>query len=159
MAEYRFITTWRLRAPIQRVWDVLSRPDRYGEWWPSSVGHRSFTPQVRGVGQQEERIVRGRLPIVLRFATEVTGLAEPHFVEYRAWGDLEGGGRVELVEDGDWTEVTVYWNVRTTQWWINVLGPLARPLLAYNHHHVMRQGQAGLARLLGTEGTTRIESR
>jgi hypothetical protein len=32
---------------------------------------------------------------------------------------------------------------------MNVLAPVARPLFAWNHDHVMRSGGEGLARLLG----------
>jgi hypothetical protein len=40
--------------------------------------------------------------------------------------------------------------VKTTEWWMNLLAPIARPLFAWNHDVVMRQGGEGLARLLGT---------
>lgn len=41
------------------------------------------------------------------------------------------------------------WDVRTTQWWMNALAPLARPVFAWNHDYVMRQGGEGLRRRLG----------
>ena len=39
--------------------------------------------------------------------------------------------------------------MRTARAWMNRLAPVARPAFAYNHDAVMRQGAAGLARLLG----------
>ena len=40
------------------------------------------------------------------------------------------------------------WNVRTARAWMNRLAPVARPVFAWNHDVVMRQGADGLARLL-----------
>jgi hypothetical protein len=34
---------------------------------------------------------------------------------------------------------------------MNVVAPVGRPLFAWNHHAVMKQGGVGLARVLGTE--------
>jgi hypothetical protein len=33
--------------------------------------------------------------------------------------------------------------------WMNVLAPVAKPVFAWNHDYVMRNGGVGLARLLG----------
>ena len=38
--------------------------------------------------------------------------------------------------------------MRTSRAWMNRLAPVARPLFAWNHDAVMRQGAAGLAALL-----------
>lgn len=35
MAEYRFSTIWRIKAPLQTVWDTLSHPDLWPGWWKS----------------------------------------------------------------------------------------------------------------------------
>ena len=45
----------------------------------------------------------------------------------------------------------IYWNVRTTKPWMNLLAPLARPLFKWNHDVVMGWGAEGLARKLGVE--------
>lgn len=45
--------------------------------------------------------------------------------------------------------MTYEWVVRTTERWMNLLAPLARPAFAWNHNVVMRQGGEGLARNAG----------
>jgi hypothetical protein len=35
------------------------------------------------------------------------------------------------------------WNVRTTERWMNVVAPLARPVFAWNHDCLMRNGAPG----------------
>ncbi len=67
-------------------------------------------------------------------------------------GELAGIGRWRLFEqDGEVpvTAVVYEWNVSTTKPWMNLLAPIARPLFEWNHDWVMRNGGAGLAKLLG----------
>ena len=45
--------------------------------------------------------------------------------------------------------MTYEWNVHTTKAWMNVIGPVAKPLFAHNHDVVMRWGGEGLAQRLG----------
>jgi hypothetical protein len=53
-----------------------------------------------------------------------------------------------LVGKDGGTEVTWYWNVRTQNWWMNTFAFLLRPLLSWNHHQVMAEGERGLVRWL-----------
>ena len=76
-------------------------------------------------------------------------LDEPHSMSGEATGALTGTGQWRLFEDAGVTAVTYEWNVRTTKTWMNVLGPVARPVFDYNHDVVMRWGGEGLARRLG----------
>jgi hypothetical protein len=41
--------------------------------------------------------------------------------------------------------------VRTTKRWMNAIAPVARPVFAWNHHAVMKNGGRGLAQLLNTK--------
>jgi hypothetical protein len=153
MAEYRFLTVWRLPAPIEHVWQALVAADRYPEWWPNVVRYRKLTPDVSGVGAKAERVVRGRLPYSLRYTTTITRMDSPHVLAYDAAGDLNGDGRMVLRSDGDWTEVVIYWNVRTGSRWMNWLAPLLRPLFIWNHNEVMARGERGLTEWLKKQET------
>jgi hypothetical protein len=33
MSDYRFISTWRLQAPIEQVWDEIFHTERWPSWW------------------------------------------------------------------------------------------------------------------------------
>jgi uncharacterized protein YndB with AHSA1/START domain len=152
VAAYHFVTVWRVSAPAERVWDVLTASERYGEWWPAFVAFRDLTPGVSGVGERAERVVRGRLPYSLRYITTVTLRERPREVAYDSEGDLVGRGRFVLEPDGDGTRVTYHWDVGTTRPLLNALAPLLRPLFAWNHDWVMAQGERGLARRLAVTG-------
>ena len=154
MAAYSFRSTWCVAAPVQQVWEVLSDPVRYPEWWK---GVRSATVLERG--QEGERGVgtlyrlrwRSRLPYSLSFDSRVTRVEAPHLLSGQASGELEGMGVWRLYEGPAGTAAIYSWEVSTTRAWMNAAGPLARPVFAWNHDAVMRQGAVGLAERLGAE--------
>ena len=148
MKDYRFITRWRVNAPTQIVWDVLNDAMRYPEWWPCYKRCQHLTPGVTGVGSVSEYVVRGPLPYDVHYRVEVTHYDPPHEAAFTAAGDLVGDGRMVYEPDGDGTLVTVYWNVRTSGFWLNLLAPLLRGLFAWNHNTIMRKGEQGLLRRL-----------
>jgi uncharacterized protein YndB with AHSA1/START domain len=153
MAEYSFLTTWCLEAPREPVWDAIWESERWPEWWRGVVASQKLTEgDEAGVGQVGRYVWRSRLPYDLDFEMTTTRVEKPHLLEGRAVGELSGVGRWRLFEQDGRTPVTavVYeWDVETSKPWMNLLAPLARPVFAWNHDWVMRNGGQGLARLLG----------
>ena len=155
MSGYHLLTIWHLRAPQQRVWDLLSDPAGYGRWWPSFVRYWDLTPHRRGIGQRDYRWVRGYyLPLWLRFSTEIVSLRPGEYVCYQVEGDLAGFAQVRLSQEGQTVCVMITWRVMLARRWLRWLSPVARRLLIANHDAVMRQGQRGLAKQLHTSGRT-----
>lgn len=148
MARYAFLTTWLLDAPREPVWDVLEDTSRWPEWWRGveRVEHRGGSI---GAGSRHLVEWRSRVPYSVEFEFEVERVDRPVSMEGRAHGDLTGAGRWRLFEDAGVTAVLYEWNVETTQRWMNVVAPLARPIFEWNHDLVMRWGGQGLARRLG----------
>jgi hypothetical protein len=132
---------------------ALDMPEDYCKWWPSIVHYRDLTPQLKGVGTQADRIVKGRLPYALRYITTTTDYNPPHEVACDANGELNGRGRFVLTECAGQTTVTFYWDVETSGFWLNLLAPLLKWLFVWNHHWVMAQGERGLAYWLTTRRT------
>jgi uncharacterized protein YndB with AHSA1/START domain len=150
MADYEFLTTWCLAAPIQPVWDALYESERWPEWWRGVERVRVLEPgDADRVGELSRYTWRSRLPYRLEFDMRTTRVERPFLVEGRAQGELTGDGRWRLFEGNGTTAVTYEWRVETTERWMNVLAPVARPVFAWNHDWVMRRGGEGLARLLG----------
>jgi hypothetical protein len=102
-----------------------------------------------GVGSLGRYVWKSRLPYRLEFDMRITRVERPHFMEGKADGELAGSGRWRLFEDSGMTAVVYDWDVHTTAPWMNLLAPIARPVFGWNHDQVMRNGGAGLARLLG----------
>lgn len=152
MPEYRFLTTWCLEAPREPVWDAIYASERWPEWWPGVIAAKRLVEgDATGVGQVGSYTWRSRLPYDLDFEMRTTRVERPHLLEGEAVGELTGTGRWRLFEeDGDIpvTAVVYEWNVATTRRWMNLIAPLARPVFAWNHDWVMRNGAKGLARRL-----------
>lgn len=157
MTHYRFETRWRLAAPLEEVYQALCQPSQWPTWWPGLVAVEPLGDgQASGIGRRFRYTWRSRLGYRLRFEVRVTRVQARRLIEAEAHGDVEGLGRWEFTERGAATEVRYLWQVKTTARWMNLLAPLARPLFAWNHHAMMRNGANGLARHLGA---TLLENR
>jgi hypothetical protein len=132
------------------AWEVLQDPVRWPEWWRGveRVAELDGGDGDR-VGSRYRVAWRSRVPYELEFDFTVERVDPPCCMVGRAAGDLAGDGRWRLFEQDGVTAVLYEWNVRTTKPWMNVVGPLARPLFERNHDLVMRWGGEGLARRLG----------
>lgn len=150
MADYRFLTTWLVDAPIDPVWEVIYAIERWPEWWRGVQSvTQLFHAEGDGEGSVYRHVWRSAIPYAVRFDVTVTEVRRPHLIEARADGGLAGTGTFRLFEGALGTAVTYDWAVRTTKAWMNALAPVARPVFAWNHHAVMKQGGVGLARVLG----------
>src|SRR3954470_19856649 len=151
MPTYRFVTVWRLKAPIDHVFAVIDAIEDWPSWWSSvrRVEKRS-DGDADGIGATFEMTFRGRLPYALRFDTRTTRRVPPSSISGDASGELEGVGEWTLSEEDGWTSVRYVWAIRTTASWMNVLAPLpfVDEIFRLNHHAVMRRGLGGIRRRL-----------
>jgi hypothetical protein len=150
MASYSFLTTWILDAPRDAVWDAIYGIERWPDWWRGveRVEKLEAGSDNGGVGALYRHEWRSVIPYPVRFETRITRVELPHLIEADADGELAGTGRWRFFE-GRETAVTYEWNVRTTRSWMNLVGPVARPVFRWNHNAVMHQGGQGLANFLG----------
>lgn len=149
MARYRFLSTWLVDAPIERVWDALYAAERYPEWWRGVERVEKLrNGDEHGVGDVYRNTWRSRLPYEVEFDFRVDRVERPFLMEGTAAGGLAGQGHWRLYDGAEGTAVTYDWSVATTKPWMNALAPLARPFFEWNHDWVMRRGGEGLARLL-----------
>jgi uncharacterized protein YndB with AHSA1/START domain len=147
--DYRFVTSWRFAAPVERVWEILRKPEGWPGWWYGLESVTVLLPgDEQGVGAVRRFVFRGQLPYRLSFSMRQTRQERPTLLEGRAWGELEGIGRWELRPVGSGTDVRYTWEVSPTAAWMKLLAPLARPAFVWNHDWVMRQGERGLKQLL-----------
>jgi uncharacterized protein YndB with AHSA1/START domain len=157
MASFRFVTEWRLRAPIEKVFETIADTDSWPSWWPMvRKVERQLDGDANGVGQVNRFTFVGKLPYRLAFDMRVTRHEAPTALSGSATGELEGMGDWTLREDGEWTVARYVWAIRTTRPWMNAFAPLpfVKEIFAFNHHAVMRNGLAGIRRHLGgIEGT------
>ncbi len=152
MARYHFLTTWAFGAPasVEQVFTALHDAEAYPSWWRGvQAVERQEPGDADGVGALDRYVWKSKLPYELEFQSRVVRVERPRLIEGHAFGELEGVGRWRVWENPDGVCVTYEWDVGTTRAWMNALAPLARPVFAWNHDYVMRNGGEGLAQLLG----------
>lgn len=155
MAEYRFSTLWRVKAPLQAVWDILCHPDLWPSWWKSLEQVVEIEKgDLNGIGALHRYTWKGVLPYRITFDIHVITISPLHLLEGQASGEVEGLGLWSLFYDGTDTIVRYDWHIRTNTRWMNHLAPIAAPLFRWNHNSVMREGAKGLARRLATRVET-----
>jgi uncharacterized protein YndB with AHSA1/START domain len=150
MADYRFLTTWLLDAPRERVFEAIYDQANWPQWWrgvEEAIELRAGEDD--GVGTVSRMVWKSLLPYRVGFEVTTTRIERPHLMEGNAVGELSGVGRWRLYEQDGATAVLYEWNVSTTKAWMNLLAPLARPVFEWNHDWVMARGGEGIARLLG----------
>ena len=150
MKDYKFVTIWRVKAPIESVWNEIYHSGEWPTWWKgveSVVEVRKG--DERGVGSVRRYTWKSKLPYRLSFDMETIRVEAPTLLEGIASGELQGRGLWQLSTDGSETIVRYDWSVETTKQWMNLVAPIARPLFEWNHNVVMNWGAAGLEKRLG----------
>ncbi|WP_156085474.1 SRPBCC family protein [Billgrantia saliphila] len=149
MTVFRFDTRWVLEAPAEVVFEALTDSLRWPEWWPGLVEVRQYRAGDEcGIGRTQCFVWRSPLGYRLSFDIRIVRVERPCLIEGEASGDVVGIGRWQLREEGPWTCVRYRWQVRTVRPWMSLASRLARPLIVWNHHVLMRRGARGLARHL-----------
>lgn len=151
-SAYEFVTIWRVRAPQQKVWDLIFDSERWPAWWR---GVKRVEKLKDGAENHVGAVVRytwkSKLPYRLIFDMETIRVEPMSIIEGRAFGELQGLGRWTITSDQGVTTARYDWKVETTKPWMNHLAPVARPFFSWNHDVVMGWGGKGLAQQLGVE--------
>lgn len=151
--RFDLVSHWRIAAPVERVWDALSRPERWPEWWPYVREVQTLDPgDARGIGSRRRMAWATRLPYDLVIEMEAVESLPPERLRARSRGQLRGEGVWLLRAEGDVTDVTYVWRVELARPWMRRLAFLLAPVFRWNHAGVMRAGGLGLAKHLGVAG-------
>jgi hypothetical protein len=151
--EYRFLTTWHLRAGAQEITDVLSDAAELPRWWPSVyLAATVLDPgDEKGVGREVDLLTTGWLPYTLRWRFRVTSSDAPRTFALEASGDFVGRGVWTLTEergaddpDGPLTRVEYDWRVEARKELLRRSSFLLKPLFAANHRWAMARGEESL---------------
>ena len=140
MADYHYVSTWQLQAPIERVWTAISDLEHLPAWYPAVEEVQTLAPSdEQGVGSRVRYVIKGRLPMRLAFEATIARVVPPRELELRAEGELAGTGRWLLDQQGDTTTVRYLWDVRTTKPWMNLVAPAGAAAVYLEQ----RRGDAG----------------
>jgi uncharacterized protein YndB with AHSA1/START domain len=150
MKTYEFVTIWRVRAPLESVWEEIYHSELWPAWWKGVESVEEVREgDEKGVGSIRRYTWRSKLPYRLSFDMETVRVEPPVLLEGVASGELEGRGLWQFSQENGATVARYDWKVQTTKHWMNLLAPLARPVFKWNHNVVMSWGAEGLASRLG----------
>ena len=150
MKDYKFVTIWRVKAPIESVWNQIYHSLDWPTWWKGVEAVSEVQKgDESGIGSIHRYTWKSKLPYKLSFDMQTVRIEPPVLLEGIAVGELQGRGLWQLSADGDETVVRYDWNVQTTKQWMNLISPIARPLFKWNHNVVMSWGAKGLEERLG----------
>lgn len=152
--RYRFQRRIHVDASPADIFPALVETHDWVRWWDHLESVETLAGPPDDPTRRTDRYVV-RAPVGYRI--EVHGwfvtVDPPQRLEAHLAGDLEGSGRLELhPAPGGTTDLHYLLDVRTTRRWMRLLAPMARPLFERNHHRVLSEAFAGLARRLETRG-------
>jgi hypothetical protein len=144
--QYHFLTRWRVEAPAEDVYDILSQPLEYPRWWPSVyLDVRQLRPgRNDGTGLCAGLVTKGWLPYALRWESVTTEARRPNRIAIAALGDFLGRGIWSIVQHGKSADITFDWKVTLRKPLVRYLSFAFRPLFEANHRWAMEQGRASL---------------
>lgn len=154
MADYRFVTTWELVAPLEAVWTEVGDPTNWPSFWVGLEQVNVIAPgDSEGRDGVYELVFKSFLPYRLRLTARVTEKRPPRHLRMETEGELQGTATFDLAGKEDRTTSTLVWETRTTLAWMNVIAPVMRGLFEWNHDVLMRKAGEGLARRIGATVT------
>ncbi|MDB5669312.1 MAG: hypothetical protein JWO25_271 [Alphaproteobacteria bacterium] len=143
--DFDFLTEWRLRAPLDRIWARLRDVESWPAWWSSVAAVETLAPgDAEGIDAVHRLTWKTALPYRLAFETRVVRIEPKRRIEAEAVGELTGRGvwTLDPIEAG--VCVRYRWQVAPHKPWMRRLAPLLRPVFAWNHEVVMERGRIGL---------------
>lgn len=150
--KYSFVSHWKVKAPIDDVWELIYNSVKWPEWWQSVIEVKeTYTGDTRGIGSMRRYTMRSPMLYTLTFNLELTHREDLKLLQGNATGDLSGTGAWILSEEKGITDIQCHWNVETTKWWMNTFAFILKPAFHFNHAAVMKDGALCLGRLLNTE--------
>lgn len=154
MAEYRFVTTWTLTAPVERVWAEVGDPLRWKSYWSGLEDVRALSPDAEpGPGSRYELVFKSFLPYTLSLRARVDEYVARSRMVIRTEGELEGTAEFTVDDVSQGARTRLVWTTRTTKPWMNALAFVMRDLFAWNHDVLMRKAGNGLAEVLDADVT------
>lgn len=148
-AQYFFITRWQIKAPVNKVWDLIYNSESWPEWWPGVAAVKTLEEGDRGgIGSIREYTWKRGFPYSLHFTMRITEMEKYQRLKGLVFGEVEGVGEWFFEEKEGITYIQYNWNIKTTIPWMNRLAIILNPFFKFCHNLVMSWGGKGLAKEL-----------
>lgn len=145
--DYRFVSEWLVPAPVEHIAAVFLDPASPLVWWRAGFlrGEILDAGQADHTGTTIRFLSKGFLPYTFQFVLRVKEARHAEGFVAETAGDFNGTMKCwvrDLSENG--ASALCEWQVLVEQPLIRAFSPVLRPIFAWNHRWVMRQGEKGL---------------
>ena len=151
-AKYHLVSRYRLSSRPDVVWETLFAVLEWPKWWRWSkkMDQVAKATGAHGVGASYRQKIGSPLLYSFTYTATIDTVVPDQLLETTLTGDLEGRSRFDLTEAEDGgTAVTVTQLYETPKWWMNLMAPMSRPALVWNHDKLMSAFGRGLAERTG----------
>ena len=137
--EYHSITSWRVRASAEEVFEIISRPEEFPRWWPDVYLKviNLAAGDEHGVGRRVRFHTKGRLPYTLNWESTCTEVDRPRRLAIAASGDFVGRGVWTFEQDRDHVSMTFDWQLSAEKPLLRYMSFLLKPIFSANHRWAM----------------------
>lgn len=146
MANYEIITEWKFANSTHEIFELIKDMETWPEWWP---GIKKVEKVVHGFeagqGSLYHCILKGILPINLRFTQVLAGVKTDEIIEGNVHGNITGFLNWEFFRRNNDTIVKAHFKVHDSRAFTYYTGFLLAPLYKLNFHYLFRRGAKGLA--------------
>jgi hypothetical protein len=159
--EYHFTTTWRVRASLPEVNELISNAPELPRWWPAVYLEVKELEKgdERGLGKVIGLYTKGWLPYTLRWQFRVIESRYPNGFTLEAWGDFVGRGIWTFESEGEYVNITYDWNIRADKPLLRYFSFIMKPVFSANHRWAMSRGLESLQLELSRRHAPSAEAR
>lgn len=140
------MTHWRLKANMEEVFEILSDPLGYPNWWGPNHLSAEELKSEDGVSREKpiRMRVRGWLPYTLEWVLVHTEVRKPDLIISESKGDFVGRGIWSLKQEGPETDIIFDWKIRAEKPFLRYFSRALKPLFSANHNWLMEKMRKGL---------------
>lgn len=122
---------------VGAVWSAMANVGSYEQWWPWL---KDFDASELGVDQIWNCTVRAPLGYKVSFSLKFDVVVPEHHIEASVRGDIIGGAWIDLLENGDATDVWVRSMLIPVAPFLKRLSSTAPPIARFGHNWILRSG-------------------
>ncbi len=149
MAKYTIKLVWKIKAPLEDVWDAILNTHNWPKWWKNI---RQVKETIRGfdtgTGSLRYYKLRGILPYRITFCIMTTNVVQYEIIEGDIYGDIKGNIEWHFSKENEFIIVHIIWAVHDTKPLTYIASFFFFYLFKWNFKSIFKRGAKSLTRYL-----------
>ena len=144
--EYHFITRWKIKGNVDRIYELLSHPLEFPNWWKKIISANLL--EEIGNRKPIRLKLKGWLPYTLQWELFNPQFERPYRITSDSRGDFEGHSAWTLRQVDQHVEALFDWRVSVRKPFLRKWSFVLRPLFIWNHNYIMKTWKKSLEQKL-----------